>query len=199
MTPAYKRPRRERKGDRLLNPGASAQEIECDYAMAPMDGTAREMDAKWGIDRLPELVTPELAARYGQAIAHLNEMIASNDPAAVAAAAGNCQRGLIAMDAEALRLGHQPNTGEFLEYELTQNGKPPFRFAVLKDGAQWQAIKKARPDLEIYSMAEVAVALLHHLKHPMIAEVKDKFPGATVTAIRLKTKLEEQLNDHIPF
>jgi hypothetical protein len=107
MNAQTKRPRRERKADRLMSPDATKAQIECDYAIAPMDRLALEMDRKWGIDRLPELVTPEMATRYGQAMAHMNECIRLGDPAKCVAAANNCIRGLHAMDAEATKLGKQ--------------------------------------------------------------------------------------------
>ena len=53
MNAQTKRPRRERKADRLMSPDATKAQIECDYAIAPMDRLALEMDRKWGIDRLP--------------------------------------------------------------------------------------------------------------------------------------------------
>ena len=41
-----KRPTRQRKADRQLHSGISAEEIRCDYALAPFDRLAAEMDRK---------------------------------------------------------------------------------------------------------------------------------------------------------
>lgn len=193
MTYQPKRPRRERKGDRLLNPGASKAQIECDYGIAPMDRLANELDRKWGIDRLPELVTPELAARYGAAMAYLNECIDAQDPAKCAEAAGNCIRGLHAMDAEATKLGRKPASGKYLEYELDG-----WKFGILFDDAEWQTAQAERPDLKFFSLREAAIALRTKMDTGPIAEVKKHFPGAQVVEHR-KTPLEELLNDTIPF
>lgn len=199
MNARPQRPRRERKGDRILNPGAAKAQIECDYGIAPMDRLANELDLKWGIDRLPELVTPEMAARYGAAIAHLNDCIREQDPAKCTAAANNCIRGLHAMDAEATRLGVKPASGEYLEYEIEGNaGEPPFRFGILKDGCEWQAAKSARPDLEFYTLREVAIALREKINTPLIDEIKQQFPGAQVVEHR-RTPMEQLLNDEVPF
>ena len=199
MNAQNKRPRRERKGDRILNPDATKAQIECDYGIAPMDRLAEEMNVKWGIDRLPELVTPEMATRYGAAIAHLNDCIREQDPAKCAAAANNCIRGLHAMDAEATELGHQPASGDFWEYELEgENGQPPFRFGILKDDAGWKTAKSKRPDLEFYTMREAAIALRTKIKTAPIEAIKDAFPGASVVEHRPPTPTEKFLDDAIP-
>jgi len=196
---ANPRPRRQRKGDRLLNPDARRAEIETDHAVAPFDRMAEQMDAKWGIDRLPSLVTPELAARYGAAVGYLNECIAANDPAKTIAAVNNCLRGMEAMNAEAERLGANPASGEYIEYELEgENGEPPFRFGILKDGCEWQRAKAERPDLEFYTLREAAIALRTKIQTGPIAEVKKHFPGAEVVEHRPRTELEIALNDEIP-
>jgi hypothetical protein len=38
------------------------------------------MDKKWGVDRLVELVSPDMAERYGAAMAKLNAAIDARDP-----------------------------------------------------------------------------------------------------------------------
>jgi len=55
MNAQIKRPRRQRKGDRLLNPDARRVEIETDHAVAPFDRMAEQMDVfgftnGWGFD-----------------------------------------------------------------------------------------------------------------------------------------------------
>jgi hypothetical protein len=192
MTYQTNRPRRERKGDRLLNPDANKAQIECDYAIAPMDRLALEMDRKWGIDRLPEIVTPEMATRYGQAMAHMNECIRLGDPAKCVAAANNCIRGLHAMDAEATKLGKQPASGAYTEYDLDG-----WKIGILHDDAEWRTAEAARPDLQFFSLREAAIALKTKIDTPPIAAVKKAFPGARV--VEHRTPLNTLLNDSIPF
>ena len=174
-----KRPRRTNKGDRLTGLRDRKNEIACDHAVAPFDRAARDHDQRWGIDRLPELVSPALAAKYGEALAHLNECIAAEDPARVADAASNCIRGMAAMDAEAIASGHAPSTGEHWEYELRDESEV-FRFAIIKNEREWPALKAARPDLLIFTMHEAAVALRGLSKKVAIEAVKNHFPGAKV-------------------
>jgi len=176
---APKRPRRQRKGDRLTGLRDRKNEIACDHAVAPFDRAARDMDRKWGIDRLQELVSPAMAAKYGEALAHLNECIAAEDPAKVADAASNCIRGMAAMEAEAIANGHQPATGAHWEYELRDENEV-FRFAIIQDDREWPALKAARPDLLIFTMHEAAVALRGLSKKVAIEAIKDHFPGAQI-------------------
>lgn len=181
------RPQRKRKSDRLLNPGATRDEQACDFAIAPFDAKAREMELAWGIDRLPDLVSPETAQRYGYAMADLNSAIERNDPAAVLATANNCIKGLAVMDAEARQRGAKPATGEFWEYRL-DGDTGPFHFAVMADGAEWQTAKAQRPELQFFTMREVAIALQAYTANSLFAAVKDNFPDAIFTKITPKKK-----------
>lgn len=173
-----KRPRRQRKGDRLMSPDARQDEIRCDYALAPFDRAARAMEEKWGIDRLPGLVPPEMAERYGSAIAKLNAAINASNPEDVAARAAVCIRGLDAMDKAATEAGHEPATGDFWEYDLDG-----FRFAVLHDKAEWQTAHEKRPDLQFYSRREVAMALKAYANTVPLEAVKRHFPGSEINSL----------------
>ena len=53
--------RRQKKSDRLITPHASKDEIMIDFAIGPFDRLTREMERKWGVDMLPELVSAETA------------------------------------------------------------------------------------------------------------------------------------------
>lgn len=201
-----KTPRRKRKGDRLINPDARNAQIACDHALAPFDREARAMEIKWGIDRLPTLVTPEMAARYGSAVAHLNDCINNEDPEQCAQAANNCIRGLHAMDAAATQAGHQPASGEFWEYRLEdRHTEPPFHFAIMKDGDEWQTAKAKRPELRFFTMREVALALRAYTATLPTEKVKALFPNMQIADIR--PKVENELppinddlgGDEIPF
>jgi hypothetical protein len=186
------RPSYNRKSDRLIYPGASADEIRCDTALAPVDRIATAMDQKWGIDRLVGLVSTETAARYGSALAKLNAAIATSNAEEVATRAAVLVRGYEAMDREAAAAGHTPAPPEAWEIEV--GGA---MCVVIRDGRDWPMCQAAHPGKRIYTLREVAVALEH--LGGMVAAVKDAFPGATVTATRPKTELEESLNDTIPW
>ena len=188
---AQRRPKRQRKSDRLINPGAGKVEIMVDHAVAPFDRAARAMEQKWGYDRLPELVSPELAAKYGAAVGHLNDCIAENDPDKTAAAAANCVKGLAAMDAAATA-ANAPLPGTLAEYDLDG-----FAFGIIEDAAHQVAIQ--RDGVKLFTLREIAIALQAQYGE-QVSAVKAAFPKATVTNIKTREPVTDwKRGDDIPF
>lgn len=189
-----KRPTRQRKSDRMIHHGVSQEEIQCDYALGPFDRMAVEMDRKWGVDMLVELVSPETAAKYGSAMAKLNAAIEAQDPAMVAARAAVCMRGMQAMDAEATEAGKQPASDDV--WILAFNGK---QVGLLKNGRGWKKVAEQHPDLQLVTENDVILALeafeaskLGQMK----AMIEGSFPQAEVTRFVVK---KEGLEDELPF
>lgn len=181
-----------RRRDPLVHPGATSDEMALGNALAPFDRAVRETEIKWGIDRLPEIVSPESAAKWGSAVGKLNAAIDSGDVQEVTARVGVCLRGLAALDAEARAAGHQPISPDAWEIEVDG-----VTCAILKDDADWPRYAEMRPGVRVYSLREVGNALAAY--GGMVAAVKEAFPGARVTAIRKPTPLETELNDEVPF
>lgn len=190
----HKRPRRQKKGDRLLDRTATQNEIQCDKAVAVMDRLAIQMDEKWGVDRLPELVSVETAQKYGSALAKLNAALEDGGPAEVAKRAQVCMRGLKAMNDEAEAAGQPKASADYWEYELDG-----FKFGILKDEAHWMTCKDARPDLRFFTMREIGVALRAlKIDNPIFAEIKKHFPQAQIDSIAERAS-EKSLDDPLPF
>ena len=183
---------RQKKSDRMLWPGTPQEEIMVDYALAPFDEVSRAMDRKWGVDRLPELVSVEMAQKYGSAVAKMNAAIADND---VEECRKRCEvvvRGLQAMDQEAERVGAQKACTDVWEVEV--DGE---LFGIMRDGRGWRAIKEQRPELELLTLREVALAYRYFREHWMgelEKAAKQSFPGAEMINIKGKT-----FDDPIPF
>lgn len=186
------RQQRPRKADALMMRGATDLEIRCDMATAPFDRAVRAADAEWGQDRLPELVSPQTAERWGMAMANLNTALAAQDPAIVVARVAACVRGLTAMDAEARAAGHVPTPPEAWRFDM--DGQP---CAIVREGCDWTALAPAMPGVRFYSLHEVALALQHY--GGIVAAAKDSFPGATVAAVRKPSPLEAAIDDEIPY
>lgn len=194
MTQKPKRPTRQKRGDYLIDRDATQTEIQCDKAVAVMDRLATQFDKKWGVDRLPELVSIETAQKYGSAMHKLNTALASKDPAEVAKRAQVCMRGLAAMDREAEAAGQPQASAEYWEYDIDG-----FVFAVMKDEAHWMACQEARPDLRFFTMREIGVALKAlRIDNPIFAEVKKHFPQAQIDSIAERAK-PQTYDDPIPF
>ena len=190
-----KKPRqtkRQKKSDRILHGSQSKDAIMCDYALAPVDRLAIEMDRKWGTDRLPELVSVSMSQKYGSAVAKMNAAVEAGD---VEECRKRCEvvvRGLQAMDAEAERVGAQKACTDVWEVEI--DGK---LFGIMRDGRGWRAIKDQRPELELLTLREVALAYRYFREHWMgelEKAAKQSFPCAEMIDIKGKT-----FDDPIPF
>jgi hypothetical protein len=173
MTATPRRPRRQKLGDRLTSPDARAEEIACDHAVAPFDRVATEMDRTWGVDRLPELVSPETAGKYGSALAKLNAALDTGNQEDCAARAAVCIRGMQAMDREARAAGHTPMPSGFWMHE--QNGDT---IIIAQDNRDWPLIEKMHPGIPIFSLREVANALEAYGNTVMA--VKETFAGSEI-------------------
>jgi len=188
-------PFRKRKADRMIVPGASKTQIIIDHAVGPFDAAVRRMDDIWGVDRLPELVSPETAAKYGSAMAKLNAAIEADDETETIARVNVLLKGLAAMNAEAEASDAPKADPAVWEYDLDG-----FRFAVIKDDRAWPALKAAQPDLLFFTMREVGNALkAYGLNSPTVAAIKQTFPAAHVSEIRPLPKAFWKDGDDINF
>lgn len=193
-----RRPKHQRKADRITQGAAgwSPDEIRCDYAIAPLDRLAVEMDRKWGVDRLVELVSTQTAEKYGSALAKLNAAIADNNPEMVAARASVCMRGLQAMDAEATQAGAQPATDEVWLVEADG-----YQFALMRDARAWPRIQENFPGVELISDREIVLALVMY-KQSVVSKALDEArkiqPGAEIIGFGEKV-LDDNPEDPLPF
>ncbi|MDZ7906202.1 MAG: hypothetical protein U5N55_10815 [Cypionkella sp.] len=175
MPPKYNN--RRNASDRLISQGATNAEIMADHACAPFDRVAREAEARWGIDRLPSLVSIETAAKFGSAMARLNAAMDGTDIEFTKAAVSICIRGIAAMEEEAIKSGHKPLDPEVWEYNYEG-----FKFAIHRDGEEWKAAQIKLPGVPFYTLREIAVILKSHQDAGGFvgASVKAAFPGAQI-------------------
>ena len=190
MAGPNKGPMRKKKHDTVLHPAASRESIACDIALAAFDRASREVDKIWGVDRLVELVSPDVAARWATAMADLNDAIVANQPDMVRARVDICLRGFKRMHELAEAAGHAKADPMIWEYEYEGQ-----TFGIIEDGRQWPAAYAKRPGIAIHSMREVAVALHEH-RNGLVNDVKLAFPGAEVRAVR---RPKEDLEDDLTF
>ncbi len=186
------KPRRQRSADRVLHRDVTAVQIKCDFALAGFDRMANAMDHKWGIDRLVELVPADVAAKYGSAMAKLNQAIDDQDPDEVAVRASVCIRGMQAMDQIATQAHGEPPTAQVWVVEADG-----YTFGLMRDPRAWQRAQEAYPKLELITEREMVLALTMYrrsLAKEMIDAAKVAFPGAEVTAVR-----NMELEDDIPW
>ena len=173
-----KRPQRQKSGDRMLAKHAREVEIRIDYAVAPLTKLTRDLDHFWGLDILAELVQPEMAEKFGMAVAKLNAAIEAQDVDEVVKWVGVCMRGSKAMHEAALASGAAPASDE--AWLIQADDK---QYALLRDGRAWQRFQDKHPDIEVVTERELILALRWYRESRVgrvMAEVKDHFPQAEV-------------------
>ena len=181
------------KPDRITNSEDVGSEIgEAIYrALRPVDETAHQMEMKWGVDRLEQLVEPELAAKFGTAKAQLDQAIDEGDPVMVAQKGGAMIRGWMALDAAAAHQLPIDQVATAWHWRHPETDQP---YAITKDNASAQVIRKLSPAPIIYTMDEVCRILTCN-EMALVNSVKEQFPGSTVKDVRPK----QTLDDEIPF
>jgi len=160
-------------------------------AIEPLDRVAVEMEARWGAGRLPRLVTPETAARFGSAKAKLDGAIMARDVQDVCRRARVMIRGWQAMDQEARERGAEAWEGRAIG--IRWNGQD---WSIVWDRADLPLIcQQSRAPERTIAAAE----LLHAwraLKDRIagIDEVRKVFPGGEVVRVDIPIG-----GDDIPF
>ena len=190
-----KRPMRQKKSDRLTQGINDKAMIEIDFAVAGFDEKSREMDLKWGVDRLVEVVgvvDPNMAMKFGSAMSKTNKAISDNDPEEVAARVGVCIRGMDAMDRLAMQSNCQPASQDV--WEIEADGQV---YALMRDGRSWPSIRDRHPNAELVTEREMVLAITMYRNSVvggMVAETKNAFPSAEVISFKGK-----EYDDEIPF
>ena len=167
------------------------------HAILPLDRVASEMEMKWGCERLPSLVSPETAARFGSAKAKLDVAIQANDPQEVARRAVVMIKGWAKMDLEATETGHEALSPDIWSY-TTSTG---FKIAVARSNAD--ALKSIRTDdrlagVAVYSMDEIA-RILEADSYRLVETVNTTWPEAKITKIRKEKAPAPEFDDDVPF
>lgn len=163
------------------------------HALRPLDAVASRMEEKWGVDRLPDLVTPATASRFGTAKAKLDAALEADDVDAVVHRAAVMIRGWEALDAEATAAGRKPVEVEAWLWR-DDNDVP---HAFLRDASDAIRYGKANPGVRCWTMSEIVrVAAAAEERSSLIGRVKETWPGAEVTDIKRKN---EVLDDELPF
>lgn len=155
-----------------------------------LDHLAKQMETKWGVDRLPLLVSDQLRAAFYQQKDLLNEALTSGDLALIDIQVGGMKRAWEALDQAATQSGQPILSADIWEVKLPVSGRV---VAFVKTSAEAQAI--ARPDLETWTVSEIA-QLIDGMDENVRA-VKQLFPGAEVTAITKKETPSQ--TDEKPF
>ena len=170
---------------------------KCRAALATYDAEGRAREIKWGVDRLPLLVEPELRDRFWAQMELLNKAIAKGSGVDVEETVAATVRGIQALERRAIELGADPVSGEVWE-ETTPQGAV---VAVCRDGASIAKIRDQGRIDRVYTMSEIA-AIVEGWESTKAGEttnkVKSLFPGAQIETVKPKPA-DLELDDEIPF
>lgn len=172
------------------------------------DAAAIEMEAKWGCGRLRLLVSAELREKFDRQRYLHNQAIWHGDLEAVRRESGRMVTAWRALDKAATTAGARE-----LPADVWEISRPDGRVvAIVPDNARARLVMPEGRYVDVYTLDEIG-RLLEGF--PLLAKVKEHFPGATVTAVRrriddpleavgdtregLDANLHGELNDDIPF
>ncbi len=159
----------------------------------PLDELVTTLERKWGIGRLPLLVSPETRARFQQASDMRNGEQPTASPERLAALDAMMCRAWATMDAEATQSGAATLPPAI--YEIPLDGLPGAIAALCLDDAHAQAVTlQAKAEgrcVTTWTLAEVARVIQ---ANSIVNKIKDVFPGAQVRRSRAKLP-----DDEIPF
>lgn len=159
-------------------------------ALEPLDRVAVEMEGKWGVGRLPRLVTPEMAAKFSSARDKLDEAIRANDLAAVVAKASVLIRGWQALDQAATDGGHK--TYPEAVWSKLHRGT---QYTIVLDRADVSKVAKdSKHPATVVTLDELLVVWDDFQGRRVIEETKTLFPGATVEKAGIT-----EMDDDIPW
>lgn len=190
MAKKVKKPQRGVTRDFFRGSDRAAQKIQA--AITELDICVSGFEKRWGVDRLPELVSVETQEKYWRQVDKLDAAIESSDADLAIKYAGGMMRAYTAMQSEARDRGHAELKGEWFECE-TDDGRV---LIVAPSFEESHKAAKERPGCLIYAMPEVAAIVCRDEAGRFVNAVKEVFPAATVESVR---QVKDDLNDEIPF
>lgn len=151
------------------------------------DETAAEMEAKWGVDRLRLLVSPELREKFDRQRYLLNQAIWHGDLEQVRREANRMTTAWLVLDKAATAAGKQTLHSQVWETPVSDPGmaddptSAAYVIAIVPDNASAQHVIAEGRKVTVYTLEEIGRILANY---PELAKVKNTFPGATITAVR---------------
>ena len=160
-------------------------------ALHRYDDRVSEVERKWGVDRLIWVVGGDLRDRFEAQMDKLNAAIDRMED--VEHQVDVTLRGVAALEQAAIAAGVQPLKGEWIEGKMP-DGRV---LAIVPNDYEVSRVKRDNREMVVYSVDEIGRLLAAWDEGKTVDAVKDVFPGATVE--KVKTRLEKELNDEIPF
>lgn len=161
--------------------------------LEPLDRKAREKTQRWG-DRLPSLVSPDLAGRFHAAYEKLGDLVTAEDVVGVNEVAGQLMRAWDVLEEAAVRAGHQPLPDHAYAIQLEEGDV----VCIALDNAP--SLRAQYPEWTVYSFEDAARVLRADFTEGFLREAFNAFPQAKVTkVVRDGETIDWDLGDEIPW
>lgn len=184
--------------------GTSSMNEDSQTLKAHIDGVdvvAQRMEAKWGMGRLPLIVSTETRAkfyrqglRFREALedCYGSKVITRDKLDAVIKSAGGMERAWSALDREAVSLGEKPIDPDVWEVVLSDGSI----LAVVQTNADAHKVIEDGRIKNVWTLEEVSRAV--EAFPDIIRSIKETFPGATVEPVK-RERYRGKLDDPLPF
>lgn len=163
-------------------------------AITELDQVVVAAERRWGVDRLPELVSVETQERFWKQFERLEVAIKNEDCDAVVRGSSAMIRAYKVLEDEARDRGHCELAGTWYEAPM-DDGRV---LIVAETVADAHKASRERDGALVYSMEEVARLLIAgEGVRNFVKQTKEVFPGATVKDVR--DSKSDSIDDPIPF
>jgi len=157
-----------------------------------LDQIQIEYEARWGVAKLPTLISPELREKWEGQLQKVFKAKEENRLQDLMALVDGCARAYKIMEDEAMSRGHKPYECEMWDIKHPDTGQV---YRIVKNN--YDAGIAPKDNALVYTREEVARILE---SKSLMNHVKNVFPDSTVVKV-FKTEKEDEsfFNDNIPF
>ena len=180
--------------DKQMAPMGSVNHRKVQSALIEFDRAVTDIEDRWGVDRLPELVDHNLRERFYKQRERLDAAIQANVGSEVQREAEVMLKGYKHLIKAAEANGFAELTGEVWEAQMP-DGRV---LAVAKTIDEANKAARDNRDMVVYSMDEIARVLCGWEEFKLATMAKHTFPGAEVVEIR-ERNTKELKDDELPF
>lgn len=154
-----------------------------------VDRKARELEFKWGIGRLPNIVPLEWSQRFHSQRRKFSEALIDWNVAEATKHGQAMERAYAKLDELASASGASHGPAE--QWEFMLDGQ---LVILVQDRARMGQADRQGRAAQVWSLDEIASVIRNH---PILAAAKEAFQGAEVVSIRPPAAVRQQLDDDL--
>ncbi len=162
-------------------------------AIERLDEVAHQMERKWGVGRLPRLVSVDVAERFWSQLRKLNAAITDGSPADQEVEAGRMVNAWVALDGLAEAAGAEHASAKYLT-ALMSDGRL-LAISGASEGMQ-DFIKQNQGQGAVVWMMDEIVRVLEGFD--LVNQTKHLFDGARVEAVKPGQSIDWTKGDELP-